>query len=103
ACLPTMRPIFKGHSPESLLGSFRSKMPVYWQTKGSASSVSKQVSPSDQGDYPSSLSGLTKSPNDAVFESHIEGTRMSDLEVRRDVAGHGIMVSKGISYRNESV
>lgn len=103
ACLPTLRPVFKGRSPESLIGSFRGRLPAYWQTKGSASSFSKKAAPSEEEDYPSSLRGLTKGPNDAVFESHIEGTRMSDLDVRRGGGGPGIMVSKGISYRNESV
>ncbi len=103
ACLPTLRPIFQGHSPESLLDSFRGKLPAYWQPKGSAGPSFKNAAPSEDGDYPSSLRGLTKGPIDAVFESHVEGTGMSDLDVQRGGGGRGIMVSKCISYRNESI
>ena len=93
-----------GFSPESVIGTWRSKISIFsGRSKTSINSQSKQGYQSHESDDSSSMSGLTKGPNDAVIESRIEGTRMVDLEAPRTGTGPGIMVQKDIHYHNERV
>lgn len=100
ACLPTLRPIFHGFSPESLLGSLRTKMTMYMKLSKSSHGRNSNRKPSTEADS-QSLSALTKQPGDAVFETTIESNLMQDLESQRENIPKEINVKKDISSHSE--
>ena len=100
ACLPTMRPIFHGFSPESLLGSIRTKVTMYMKLNKSSQGRDFEGRPSTEADY-QSLSRLTKQPGDAVFETTIESNLMQELESQRENIPKEINVKKDISSHSE--
>ena len=100
ACLPTMRPIFHGFSPESLLGSIRTKMTMYMKLNKSSQGRDFEGKSSTEADY-QSLSGLTKHQGDATFETTIESNLMQELESQRENIPKEINVKKDISSRSE--
>ena len=51
ACLPTTRPIFHGVSPESLLGSIRTKMTMYMKLNKSPQGRDFEGRHSTEADY----------------------------------------------------
>ena len=100
ACLPTMRPIFHGFSPESLLGSIRTKMKLYMKLNKSSQGRDFERNSSAKADY-ELLSGLTKQPGDASFETTIESNLMQELESQRENVSKKISVKKDISSHSE--
>lgn len=102
ACLPTMRPLFQGLSPESMVGRFRIKIPRYWKLpKGSQprSSTSLQKA---EGDH-SSLNKLTKSDQAVSVGTDIESFGMDDVESRIAADVEGIRVDRDLSYDSETL
>ncbi|MCJ1426968.1 hypothetical protein MMC29_004871 [Sticta canariensis] len=100
ACLPTFRPLFKRHSPGSILSIFRNgKFVRLDRNKKSVGASSVQQSPPNSKDD-SSLSSLNKNANDAILESGVEDVRLEPLQ---DAPGNGIMVQKKFGFQCETV
>ncbi len=71
ACLPTLRPLFHGWSPESLIGSIRSQLSLH-SLRGTSKPLDKSNSNNKDlllGRLPSSNSG---SKNNVTFREQIE-------------------------------
>lgn len=98
ACLPTMRPLFHGFSLESMMGSFRAKIPTYWKLhEGSKNQISTIVPPIEEDQSP--LNRTTKPNHAGSIDTYIASVGMDDLEaggiahpagiaIRRDLASH---------------
>ena len=98
ACLTTLRPLFHGLSPESVLGSFRTKVSRHLKIPGSSQSSMRRFEPDEQD--LSSLAELTH-PSGKVgtyIESKGEG-KMMELE---EVNG-GIKVHQEVRSQSERV
>lgn len=103
ACLPTLRPLFRRPSPESILSIFRNGKFVRLGRSKTSVGVSSVQQDFINSEYDSSLSGLNQNANDAILESSTEGMRMRSLEALQDTAADGIMVEKKFVIQSESV
>ena len=89
ACLPTMRPLFSGFSPESVMDIVRSKFSLrsLTRTRGSRETLSNKQ---DVGSERSlNTNDFHKIPDDSVIENKISGVEMGSV-------GHSKEDQKGI-------
>ena len=101
ACLPTMRPLFHGFSPESALGSFRTK--IYGHRRLDKSSQSSKL-PSHSAEYQSSLYELTKPTHAASVGTHIESKSLDDEEAANNESCQtGIRVYSKVTSHSEAI
>lgn len=96
ACLPTLRPLFHGFSPESVFGSFRAKLALPLNIARRSTSDDHGRRHSQGSGYENSLSALTKAPYSASVENRIESNHLRDLEKQGDNEAGGITVQKSI-------
>lgn len=75
-------------------------MTMYMKLDKSAQRRDFEGKPSTKADY-QSLSGLTKQPRDAIFETTIESNLMQELESQRENIPKEINVKKDISSHSE--
>ena len=95
-----MRPLFHGFSPESVLGSFRTK--IYGHRRLDKSSQSSKL-PSHSTDYQSSLYELNKPSNTASVGTHIESKSLDDVEAANEFGHAGIRVYSKLTSHSEAV
>ncbi|KAL8744572.1 MAG: hypothetical protein Q9184_007984 [Pyrenodesmia sp. 2 TL-2023] len=97
ACLPTLRPLFHGFSPESVFGSFRAKLAhPFSLSKKSVGEDNAERRPSQGSGYETSLSALTKDPYSASVDNRVESNKLGDLEAQGEQPAGGITVQKSI-------
>ena len=75
-------------------------MTTYMKLNKSSQGRDFEGKSSTKADY-ESLSGLTKQPGDAIFETTIESNLMQELESQRENVPKEISVKKDISSRSE--
>ena len=104
ACLPTLRPIFKGFSPESIIGSVRSIISL--QSMGSNKNPNNsnyKKNYAKEGTSNDSVVGFGKMSDDAVLENRVVGLHMDHIEAPRDFPKSSIMVHKEFSRHDDHV
>ena len=93
-----MRPLFHGFSPESILGSFRTRVFKHRRLDES-SNLSRLHSYPEESQ--SSVEGLTKPNHAASVGTYIESRGMDDLKTGNQHGTVGIRVDRDITSHSE--